>query len=62
MHYYVLTLTPPDVHQQLNQALTGELGSFGKPQPETPTLRPPAWSHIPAEAIEQMRKLREQQT
>lgn len=61
LHYYVLTLTPAEQHQQLNQALTGELGTLDKPQPETPTLRPPAWSRIPVADIERMRALREAQ-
>ena len=61
LHYYVLTLSSPEHHDQLNKGLTGELGTFGKPQPKEALPRPPVWSRIPAEAIEQMRQLRETQ-
>lgn len=59
LHYYVLTLTPAEHHDQLNRALTGELGTYGRPAPATPTLRPPAWVRIPVADIERMRQLRE---
>jgi hypothetical protein len=56
-----LTVTPPELHEKLNQSLTGELDTFGRPEPEKPELRPPAWSRIPVADIERMRQLREAQ-